>query len=62
MNDDGVIQSTDRVYSFTVTDNASYIATFTPIQQYTITVRSNNDDWGTVYGGGQYLTGVECVL
>lgn len=62
MNDDGIIQSTDRVYSFTVTDNASYIATFTPIQQYTITVRSNNDDWGTVYGGGQYLNGVECVL
>ena len=54
--------STNPTYIFQVTGDASFTAIFTPIQQYTITARSNNDNWGTVSGDGQYYAGVTCTL
>ena len=32
------------------------------IPQYTITVNANNDNWGTVTGGGTYNAGASCTL
>ena len=48
-------------YTFTVTSNRFLVAQFQP-NTYTINVESNNDDWGTVSGGGQYYPGVNCTL
>ena len=47
-----------------MTSNATYIATFEaiPSTQYTITVMSNNDDWGTVTGDGTYDEGATATL
>ena len=47
-----------------MTANATYIATFEaiPPTQYTITVMSNNDSWGTVSGGGTYNAGSMATL
>lgn len=48
--------STNQSYSFEVTESATYTAYFseTPVTNYTITVTSNNEDWGMVTGGGTY--------
>ena len=54
--------STNPTYIFQVTGDASFTAIFTPIQQYTITARANNDNWGSVSGGGQYFAGATCTL
>ena len=58
---DGNTQSTHTV---TVTGDATYVATFEaiPPTQYTITVISNNDSWGTVTGGGTYNEGTTIQL
>ena len=56
--------STQNPRTVTVTANATYIATFEaiPPTQYTITVMSNNDSWGTVSGGGTYNAGSTATL
>ncbi len=48
----------------TVNGNATYTATFeaNPPVQYTITVASNNNTWGTVSGGGTYNAGATATL
>ena len=53
--------NTENPRTVTVTANATYTATFEAIAptQYTITVMSNNDAWGTVSGGGIYNEGTE---
>lgn len=49
--------STDPIYTFTVTESASYTANFTAIPQYTITIGPNNVDYGTVaFGRGSRET------
>ena len=57
-----VIESTEPIYSFEVTEDASYTATFTAVQQYTITVMADPEDGGMVSGGGTYEHGVICEL
>ena len=56
--------NTQNPRSITVTCNATYTATFEaiPPTQYTITVLSNNDAWGTVSGGGTYNEGATATL
>ena len=56
--------NTQNPRTVTVTANATYIATFEaiPPTQYTITVMSNNDSWGTVSGGGTYNAGSTATL
>ena len=56
--------NTQNIRQITVTQNATYTATFEeiPPQQYTITVQANNPDWGTVTGGGTYLQGTSVTL
>ena len=56
--------NTQNPRSITVTGNATYTATFEaiPPTQYTITVLSNNDAWGTVSGGGTYNEGATATL
>ena len=45
--------NTDASRTITVTENKTYTAIFAP-NQYTITVKANNDNYGTVTGGGTY--------
>ena len=51
--------NTDSVRTVTVTADASYTAFFaengTQNTYYTVSVSSNNNDWGTVSGGGDYI-------
>ena len=55
--------NTDNPRTVTVTGPATYIATFEAMPvQYTITVLSNNDTWGTVSGGGTYNEGATATL
>ena len=56
--------NTENPRTVTVTDNATYTATFEaiPATQYTITVNSNNSAWGTVSGGGTYEQGATATL
>ena len=56
--------NTQNIRQITVTQNATYTATFEeiPPQQYTITVVSNNPDWGTVTGGGTYVEGTHITI
>ncbi|MBR3710572.1 MAG: hypothetical protein IKM99_06370 [Bacteroidales bacterium] len=56
------VVSTEPTYTFEVTGNASYTATFTAIPQYAISVLANPTDGGTVSGGGTYYSGTECTL
>ena len=52
--------NTENPRIITVTENATYIATFAeaaPIENYTITVVSVNPEYGTVTGGGTYPEG-----
>ena len=60
----GSVVSTNATYSFTVTGNASYVANFSviPSQPFTVTVVANNDNYGTVSGGGQYYYGTSCTV
>ena len=55
--------NTQNPRTVTVTGNATYIATFEaiPPTQYTITVASNNNAWGTV-SGGTYNAGAIATL
>ena len=53
--------STSATYSFTVTENASYVAVFS-LNSYTITASANPSEGGTVSGGGSYSYGSTCSL
>lgn len=59
--DDG---NTDNPRTITVTADATYEAIFSQdaATQYTITVTSNNEDWGVVTGGGTYDEGTTATL
>ena len=53
--------NTDNPRTITVTGDASYTATFA-IQNYTITVNTNNNSYGSVTGGGTYPYGSTAIL
>ena len=57
-----VVVSTEPTYTFTVSENASYTATFTAIPQYAISVSANPTSGGTVSGGGTYYENTPCTL
>ena len=59
---DGSVVSTDASYSFTVSENASYVANFTVAPQYSITVTANPTEGGTVTGAGNYYQGTSVTL
>jgi len=50
-------ENTDNPREITVTETVTYTATFEEDPHYTITVESNNDEYGTVSGGGSYYAG-----
>ena len=56
--------STNSTYSFQVTGNASYVANFItiPSDPFTVTVAANNDNYGSVSGGGQFYYGESCTV
>ena len=58
----GNVVSTEPSYTFTVTGNATYSATFTAIPQYTIAVQANPTAGGTVSGGGTLYENTSCTL
>ena len=58
---DGTIVSINPTYSFTVTENANYVANF-ELKSYTITVTANPIEGGTVTGAGTYNHGSTCTL
>ena len=55
---------TDNPRTITVTSDSTFVAMFEAeqVQQYTITVLSNNDAYGTVSGGGTYNDGDTIML
>ena len=53
--------STNPSYSFTVTENASYVAVFS-LNSYTISASSSPSAGGTVSGAGSYNYGTTCNL
>lgn len=55
--------STSPSYSFTVTENASYVAQFAEdVNEFTITASADPANGGTVSGAGIYPEGATCVL
>ena len=56
--------NTNATRTITVTGNATYIANFEADAptQYTITVLANNNNWGTVSGGGTYNEGATVTI
>lgn len=59
----GVVVSTEPVYSFGVTESCTYVANFSPEPvSYDITVAANVEEWGTVDGAGSYLHGATVTL
>ena len=58
---DGVVLSTDAVYSFMVVEGGDYVATFAP-NEFQITVSANPTNGGTVTGGGVYNYGTTATL
>ncbi|MBR5725822.1 MAG: dockerin type I repeat-containing protein, partial [Muribaculaceae bacterium] len=59
--EDGTVVSTEQTYSFTVTEDASYVANF-ELNSYTITVTADPADGGTVTGAGTYDHGATATL
>ncbi len=59
---DGSVVSTNATYSFTVSEDASYVANFTALPQYSITVSANPSEGGTVTGAGSYYEGTSVTL
>lgn len=55
-------QNTDNPRSVVVNEDLTFTATFEAIPTYTITANSNNDEWGTVTGGGTYQEGTTVTL
>ncbi|MBR4147236.1 MAG: carbohydrate-binding domain-containing protein [Bacteroidales bacterium] len=60
----GTVVSTNATYSFTVNGNASYVANFItiPTDPFTVTVAANNDNYGSVSGGGEFYYGESCTV
>ena len=58
---EGTSVTTNTVYSFTVTGEASYVANF-QIKTYAITATANPTAGGTVTGAGTYNYGQTCTL
>ena len=58
---DGVVVSTNTSYSFTVTENATYVAHFSH-NSYEITATADPTEGGTVTGAGTYYHGSTCTL
>ncbi len=57
----GTQVSTNASYSFTVTENASYVAVFS-LNSYTISASASPSAGGTVSGAGSYNYGTTCNL
>ena len=57
----GVQVSTSPNYSFTVTEDGSYVANF-EINSYQITATANPSSYGTVSGSGTFTHGSSCTL
>ena len=57
----GTVVSNNASYSFTVTENATYVANFS-VNMYMITVSADPTVGGTVAGGGAYLYGSNCTV
>ena len=59
----GVVVSTERVYSFGVTETCTYVANFSPEPvSYDIVVATNMQEGGTADGAGSYLYGATVTL
>ncbi len=59
----GVVVSTEPVYSFGVTETCTYVANFSPEPvSYDITVAANMEEAGSVDGAGSYLHGATVTL
>ena len=56
-----VVVSTDPEYSFTVVEDAAYIANF-ELKSYEITATATPESYGTVAGGGTFIYGTTCTL
>ena len=50
---DGVVVSTNATYSFTVTEDASYVANFDYVKEYTVKIMPNDMEYGTVAFGSK---------
>jgi hypothetical protein len=59
--ENGQVVCNTESYTFTVTENASYIANF-ELSNYEITVTANPTTGGTVTGGGTFIYGDSCTL
>ena len=57
----GTVVSTEQTYSFTVTEDASYVANF-ELNSYTITATANPIEGGTIIGAGTYTHGATVTL
>ena len=57
----GTVVSTNPTYNFTVTEDASYVASF-ELNNYTITATANPVEGGTVTGAGTYNHGATATL
>ena len=57
----GTVVSTNTTFSFTVTENASYVAHFNLIT-YDVTASANPTNGGSVTGGGTFTQGATCTL
>ena len=58
------IVSTDASFTFTVTEDADYVANFEEIiiPAYEVTVTASPENYGTVEGGGVYEEGETCTI
>lgn len=56
-----VVVSTEPEYSFTVVEDAAYIATF-ELKSYDIAVTATPAAYGTVTGAGTYIYGTTCTI
>lgn len=59
---DGALVSNNPTYSFVVTENAAFVAHFTQLPYYLITVMVEPELGGNISGGGSYPFGHTCVL
>lgn len=48
--------------SVTVTSDTSFTAYFEPLPTYTVTLLSDNEEWGTVSGGGTFTSGTTITI
>jgi hypothetical protein len=55
--------STDATYGFNITEDITLIANFRePLKEFVVTVKSSNDEYGTVEGGGTYTEGTQATI